>query len=135
MAGLTTTQIAQLNNPQVTSASFGIACPTGDILGMAGAQQTNASGTAPAIDFSTGRRHYVRLTNDCTLSVSVNPVTPGLVKLVFKQAAAGSKTLTLPAAFIGTYVITATADKYDHTTWDWDGTSYVLVSATKGLDA
>ena len=134
MAGLTEIQFKELDKDMALPGGFGN-LPLATILGGIICEAVTAtSTTAPALDFTKSGSWFCDISDDATVTVT-NPKHPCIVKIKVQQAAAGSKTFTLPATFIGTYAITATANKYDHTFWHFDGTNYILIAATKGLDA
>jgi hypothetical protein len=134
MAGLTEIQLKETDKVMALAGGLGN-LPLATILGGIICDPVTAtSTTAPALDFTKSGSWFCDISDNATVTVT-NPTHPCIVKVKVQQAGAGSKTFTLPATFIGTYAITATADKYDHTFWHFDGTNYILIAATKGLDA
>lgn len=132
MTGLTELQFKETNKQLAQAGGHGNFPLVSE--GIFCEQLTASSGTAPALDFTKSLNWFVDMTDNCTVTVT-NPTQPCVVRVKFQQAAAGSKTLTLPATFLGSLTITATADKYDVTWWEFDGTNYYLKGQCQAVDS
>ena len=79
-------------------------------------QTVTSSGNAVAVDCESGYLVYHLLTENTTVGAPSNPDDGEEITFLFKQAAAGSKTVAFNAVFklVGAaYTMTATANKLD----------------------
>ncbi len=87
-----------------------------------------ASGTAKTIDFDTGNVHRLKLTGNCTLTLS-NGRTGASYVVELMQDATGSRTVTWPASVVwgsaGAPTLTTTASRKDVIILLYNGVKYI----------
>jgi len=105
-----------------------------DLLAEAVTVLADRDGAAVAnqqlVDWTAGNIQQITLTANCTgTSTFVAPSGPAMLRLLVKQDATGSRTISWPAGVKwsgGAPTLTTTANAVDHFDLTYDGTSYYV---------
>lgn len=93
-----------------------------------GRYDLTTSWTGKTIDWNNGRRQYMTMTGNCTITFS-NPVAGRTYVLELTQDATGSRTITRPSTVKTPWgagaVLSTTANAKDVVTLYYDGTNYL----------